>query len=108
MQGLRASYLEDLSTLCSGSSARYSAEQSWEIPSLYLHGVGPAAQQPGDLSQLQPVGLQLLPRRLRPCEPRHSGASHRDRERQYVGHWLGPSVCRLAGPVVGALYLKPR
>ena len=69
MQGLRASYLEDLSTLCSGSSARYSAEQSWEIPSLYLHGVGPAAQQPEDLQPVQQLGPELLPRRICPSKP---------------------------------------
>ena len=64
------SYAQSASGLCPGSSARNNSQQSGEIPSLHLHGVGAAPKQQADVWKLHPVGPELLPRRIQTSKPR--------------------------------------
>ena len=64
------SYAQSASGLCPGSSARNNSQQSGEIPSLHLHGVGSAPKQQADVWKLHPVGPELLPRRIQTSKPR--------------------------------------
>ena len=64
------SYAQSASDLCPGSSARNNSQQSGEIPSLHLHGVGAAPKQQADVWKLYPVGPELLPRRIQTSKPR--------------------------------------